>query len=1782
MRIWSRIFYHHMGMPCKGRAAMANQMPVQRGVSNVRLVCYRVGVFLKYTIFKRYFKHCAHRGHCKPHANRAVSAAMLRVLLQFVLLGLVGISQTAHAATPPGTPIINTAYASYTHNGMPQQVEATSAVNTAQRTPAQIDFLLAVNPAIAGVPPGTPTQVYASACKKGGGTAGAWQPQTSAQTVFGKPNTFNAPNTVPLVAAPIYMGRDAAFVRVIDHDQNQNQNQAETVEVSVKSHNNTVRLRLTETGASTGVFVGWVQLNNRQHSTNTCTLAVAPNSKISAYYVDKNDKTDARSTTALIDPMGTVFRSDNGQPVDGAQVTLINADTGQAAQVFGDDGVSSYPATVISGAAVTDGSGYTYPAVAGQYRFPLVRPGNYRLQIVPPKGLSYPSTVADGALQKLPNAPYDLTPASRGDDFAVIMAIIRTDIPLDPRTGKLLVTKQTNKTRAAPGDFVRYTVSVTNQDTAAANNVVLTDVLPQGLRYQAGSAKNKAGAAQPVTPSPNGRTLQFAVGALQPKATATISYVVEVTVQTPLGTAVNIATATGDGAISSSAKAAVEIFDDLMASKAILVGTVFEGQCPKAGQAYPKKTISGARLLMHNGRFAVSGADGAWHIEGVEAGTNMVRLDNLSIPKGYTISPCPNGSRNSALGWAQTVRALPGGIYRVNFFVQPPKNAVATANDLKNKQPSSKQPSKTLSQSSLSALDAAKKQALASGNSNAAWIYPTTEAVPNTYSSLMLRHAADAKLHLTLNGAPVSGFHYEGISRSDDGATAVSFWRNVHLKYGANQLVATIERPNQAAQQLKRVVHVATAPVRAELVPEQSQLIANGRDPVVVAIRLLDKDNQPVRADVSGDITLNTPYQMADVLANRLVNPLSGHLDASQRATPRYIVGADGVALLHIAPTTQAGKLEVGFKFNDKRTQTISAQVLPQNREWIVVGFAETSVIGRKLHNKMQPISGYAIDTPTIPKGRVALFAKGVVPGDFLMTLAYDSAKPRIAPTHQGTGSSSTISDNFYTVYADNAQSGNETPSDGKLYLKIEKSTFQLLWGNFNTGLSRTELARYDRSVYGLQSSWQGNKLSYTAFAFENRTASQRDVIRADGTTGSYRLKRLPVLEQSERVSIVTRQRLDSTAVLERRTLARQADYTLDYPSGLLILAQAIPTADLQGNPISIEVDYESKDAAGGRTIAGGRVAMQVTKNTEAGLSLIHDGDSRLGGQLAAVDVRSKITPNTSIELEAGISHRDDVAGVRNTKPNATANADNSARGRALRAEIRHQSAKNQLRAYAQSIDAGYGLPDQSGVQAGVRSIGVEAKRELSPNTRIEASVRQQEDTDTTQRSRAAEAKIHYQNKGWQLGAGLRWVQERDSNHTSASFAQWLASAAYTTANQRLTMRGSVEMAANQHSAVHFPDRIALGADYRLTSNLTMLATQEWTRDAQHRALSQVGLRYTPWAGASIQTTVAQSRLLSGNHAQTPQQQTSLRTQANQSFQLGKGWAVNAQVTHARKLREKWLTPQNTNSPASKKADNAGTIDTANRFTSAGLGLTYSGTLWSGHVRYEKVWADKQQRDSLALGVVRQLNKGHNVLFSARVERNANNDRSSTASLQHAWRPPSSPWTLLQQLDFIDNRAGIGTLGDTNQRLVYNKHINYRSTSGWELGSHLGFKRVLESTTAKGLQSSTGVFGLEARVDVNHWLDVGVHGVAARSWNSGITNWGYGASVGIQPMRNTQIEIGYNWRGIKDRDFFANNQRAKGVYVNLRVLFDEHFLRLNKQRKQKRKHNAATTNLAKP
>src|SRR5262249_49549174 len=146
-----------------------------------------------------------------------------------------------------------------------------------------------------------------------------------------------------------------------------------------------------------------------------------------------------------------------------------------------------------------------------------------------------------------------------------------------------------------------------------------------------------------------------------------------------------------------------------------------------------------------------------------------------------------------------------------------------------------------------------------------------------------------------------------------------------------------------------------------------------------------------------------------------------------------------------------------------------------------------------------------------------------------------------------------------------------------------------------------TVLARYARSLTGAAARWgdeaaggspasgSGRSGGSGGRAFTSRERSHQvvDEVPGRGVSGPYRLTRAPLVENSERVEVVVRDRNHAAVVLSADVRQRFADYALDPLTGDLLFRAPVPSLDAALNPVSVRVTYEIPDGAGAAWVHG-------------------------------------------------------------------------------------------------------------------------------------------------------------------------------------------------------------------------------------------------------------------------------------------------------------------------------------------------------------------------------------------------------------------------------------------------------------------------------------------------------------------------------------------------------------------------------------------------------------------
>ena len=1691
------------------------------------------------------------------------------------------LSSVVWSATPPNSPVINTATATYSIGTNNLTASSTATVNTAACSGIgiKVDLMQYLPPAQAvlaqaGASTGT---VMPTGYSPSGAASGPF-------AALGNPllpgNLTPTPLPTNLLLSPLsdasgkpiasYSHNEPVFVRVIDYDANINPSVADTVSVKLTtSGGDSEVLQLTETGLSTGIFVGtmpsvFAAAGATATPNDGKITLTTQNETISVTYNHPNCASGvniASINSVLMDPYGTIFDSKTGAPVNGVQVSLMSTLNNLPATVFCDDGVTVMPQPVSSGSnTICDAA-----MAAGSFRFPKMAAGSYKLAVVPPPGHLFPSSVAPANLPAMVGTPAAApvilgspgqTPGgSYGGTFTLTGTALKMDIPLDLGSTSMTIQKSSDIAQVGIGEFVPYTLTLTNNSaTSAMTGAQIADHTPPGFRYRKGSARQNGTPLPDPLISADARTLIFSLNNIAASGVATIRYVLEVTSGAHPGTAENTVAATGGNITSNSARADVLVTGDLFNSKAFLIGRVVVGSCDDKVDN-DAKGLANARIVLEDGTYILTDKEGRWHIDNVRAGTHVVQLDLDSLPKDYEVIACEKNSRFAGRNYSQFVNLRGGSLWRADFYVQKKASVTPDYHALANAETSAKvsaESAELIPENKSAAEDPTHlveklpydEMWLSKAQPGNEWLHPQESFHPNLpVMKVAVKHDPAQRLVLTVNGEAVSPLLFDGTQLNAAHSVALSLWNAVPVIEGDNRVELVINDANgKEVSRTTRKIHYASSPDHVELVPQQSRLFADGKTRPVIAVRVLDKDGMPVRRGLNGDFLLNDPYRSHDRnvgIDNEALNGRSG-------GKARYEIQSDGLALIELEPTTQTGVAVLNFPFNDKLTHEVRAWLEPGQRDWILVGFGQGTLGQKTLSGNMQALRDANADQQLFDQDKLAFYAKGSIRGDYLLTLAYDTSKPTGDPLLMQVVNPT----QYYTLYADASQANYDAASSSKLYLKLERKQFYALFGDFDTGLTVTELSRYSRTVNGVKSEYKGEKVGYNAFATVTAQAYVKDEIQGNGTSGIYKLSRGNLVINSDKVRLETRDRFQSQIIVSTQTLTRYLDYDIDYGTttsqATLTFNEPIAPTDSNFNPTYIIAEYESADPADQKVTAGGRGSYKPVRGLEIGASLIHDGTVGASGNLEGVDTTYQINDKTKLhaELAATNTNREGVG---------------PAGGSAMLADVVHHEEKWDSKVYLSEQTLGFGMGQQAASESDTRKYGADVRLKLSDTMQFlgQSSV-QSSQSSGTQTSmivgkmilRASDSLTAY------YGAGS---SQNQSVGIKTQSRQLIAGTTYTMPDKKLSFSGDVAV-GNSAGSVAMPNTLSLGSDYKVTEHSNVFVKQEFARGNQIASnTTSAGIRTQPWTGNELTASV-------GDNVTNDTGRLYSNLGMVQRWQINEHWQTNFSVARSQTLYNSAALPLNVSTPlpfGSMPLPSGEMTD----YTATAVGAAYHDKTWNYNGRIEIRNSSIDQQRNVKLGMQHTLDQGRTMAagYTLAVANSGNGDtRNGDLRLSYAFRPNDSRWVWVDRFDSLSQSSQTTGSSLNGEKRVNNLNTNYMPNRHTQISLQYGSKYVLETIDSVDYKGYTDLIGTEIRHDLTQDWDIGIYGSVMRSLSVGVRNYGLGSSLGYKVMDNMWLSVGYNVLGLSDRDFSGASYQARGPYITARMKVDQDTLGLNK------------------
>jgi uncharacterized repeat protein (TIGR01451 family) len=1578
-----------------------------------------------------------------------------------------------------------------------------------------------------------------------------------------------ATTTANVQPASTLRGGEPLFFEITAAGANRDPETIDSLTVTITSaEGDRETMTVFETAPDSGIFAGVINTLRIPPALvqEDCRLSVGVDSRIvvTALHPETGGVLAEADIDVLVDPFGVVFDSETGEAVDGARVSLVDAITGAAATVFAEDSVTPWPSTVISGQAVTDGSGRVVPMGPGEFWFPLTSQGRYRLVVEPPAPYTAPSAAPREVLARLTRPDgraFVIREGSFGDAFVLDNPVpFEVDIPLDRPSLNLTLGKTASRVNAAPGDAVFYTLTVRNSDPSRVKRAVtLTDTPSRWLRLRRDTIRiNGVAAPEAVTVTPDGRVLTIALGDLDGGASARVTYAMTVRPDAPAGRVLNDAIARDGLGRTTRASAAVDLVRHGIADRMTIIGRITAGPCTL--DEAQRTGIAGIRILLEDGSFAITDGDGRYHFEGVVPGTHVVQVAQMTLPEGAKLVDCQRSTRNAGSASSRFAIGQGGSLVVADFHAIVPENAAPVI-----------APVAAVGAPEAAAPAPVAVDYIALGDGEDGFLAPTADANPRAPAiRVAIRHRRGQSVQLFVDGKPVDPLAFDGTQKPERGKFAVSQWRGVPLINERTVIEARIVNSfGEVSKSFSREVFFTRVPAKVEFLSEQSQLIADGRTRPVIAVRVLDRNGRPLREGLSGNFTLNAPYQSAEQIDRQQINQLTG----TAPTAARWVVeGTDGIARIELAPTMVSGSLRLAFAFDDGnivRRQELEAWIEPGDIEWTIVGLAEGTLGARSVADNMERAGQF--DSDLGDDARVALYAKGRVLGKYLLTLAYDSAKQRDDQRVLGAIDPQA----YYTVFGDASARQFDAASREKLYVRIETATFYALYGDFQTAFNQTRLANYNRTATGVKAEARLGAIKAQGFAAEIASRFQRQEIQGQGISGPYSLSSRRILANSERVTLEVRDRFRPELIVSVRELTRFADYDIDLLSGTISFAAPVLSRDENLNPQFIVIEFESDGAGKAEMNAGVRADWTSGDGAvRIGASAISDaGLTDAGGQtqrtdLGAVDLLARVGDGTEIRAEIGISRREGTEAT------------------GWLVEAQHQTAKVDVLAYARQIDGDYGIGQQNAAERGRRKIGVDGRLLLSQELNFVGSVWQDESLIDAARRRAAQGQMVLTRQRTDLRIGLTHFDDRLTDGGNATSTVLEAGATQRLFDNKLELSAGTAVALGKAESLDLPARHRLGVRYAVTQDVRLVGTYE-IADGETLNARQLrgGIEVSPWQGGQVVTTLGQESI--GEQGTRSFAAFGL----SQSLQVSPALTIDATIDGNRTLGGAAANAQNAGGvinpaqPAASGGQLTGGL-LFEDFTAVTFGAAWRKDRWSVTARGEVRDGETADRKGFTFGAIRQLGEGSLVGSGGTWTRATAANGASTeimdASIAFAHRPDASPLAMLGRLEFRSDRITGGVAGEaggaggagrtalvvdgdaTARRLIASLSTNYSprgrdddaQVRRHEVSLFLGARHNFDQFEGTDFAGTSVLVGADGRIGIGERFELGASATVRSNLNDNVTSFAYGPTIGVVPAKGMLLTVGYNIEGFRDGDFSAARNTNKGVFAAVRMAFD--------------------------
>ncbi|MDH5233795.1 MAG: hypothetical protein OEW77_02475 [Gemmatimonadota bacterium] len=1305
----------------------------------------------------------------------------------------------------------------------------------------------------------------------------------------------------------------------------------------------------------------------------------------------------------------------------------------------------------------------------------------------------------------LPSVTNTASVSTAGDLLATGNNVVSTS-PVLVIDASLTVEKSADRSVAELTDVIDYRVVVRASGTTAITDAVVDDDLPSGFTYVNGTARvDGIPIADPVgTPGPR---LRFTVGTVPLGGSVTLSYRVVVGAGAQRGDGTNRAQASSAlaAAVSNLTAVKVRVEGGVFTDRGMIVGKVYlECECDSTRaargvtQAAHEVGIPGVRVLLEDGTAVITDVEGKYSFYGVSPRRHVVRVDRATLPAGSRL--LETGARNAGDPVSRFVDLTRGELHVAEFAV--------------------------LRTDELLALVRARR--------NQGEVYGLVRDTTDTVGVFMgaggvaggggVSGGGASGVFVPTGGAVAGGDTPRGIAPAVPGVYRPLLSAPQPLGSNTGLAPSLLATDGSASAAGARVGTGGPAARRLEVRLPMTTLPADGLTQVPVAVRMVDAMGNPI--SWSGIATLETSlgrWAMAD-------------LDLTEPGTQAQLVAGIGRFALVAPGEAGAGEVRVTA---DGLSTTTPAYFVPAPRPLLANGVVQGRINLRSLSaDALSPArdeDGFEAVLRDVAVGgdgsglqagaRSALYLRGKVRGDYLLTLAFDTERDPDARLMRDIQP-----DEFYPVYGDASVREFDARSAGRLYVRIDRQQSFLMIGDFTTPVAQETrtLAAYSRALTGARQHLEGARGTLDAFASQGRLSQVVDEIPGQGISGPYTLSRTDGRMNTERVEILTRDRNQPRLIVKAEPQARFTDYSIEPFTGRILFRRPVPSLDAQLNPISIRVIYEVEQGGDAYWMAGITGQTRLTGRAEVGATVVRDANPMADRTLLGVNATVRVRENTYLLGEMARTDGDSLdAGV------------------AGRVELRHQSARVDFRAFYAQSDSAFSNPSST-FGSGRGEAGLRTSLRLAPTTRLLAEALRTQDRITggqrdgasigVERSFGARARAElgyrYANETATPASPLTGTPGATPNETSALRAR-------LTADLLDQRRASVYGEFEQDIRTSDQQRAALGADVRVGKRTRLYARHELLSSfagpyalngAQQTGNTVLGLDADYLAGQQVFSEYRVRDAFAGRDAEAA---LGLRNR----WTLGRGMVANTSFERVERVR--------------------GSGPEATAVTGA---FEYTrNPLWRGTARLE--YRDATGGDSWlgTLGYARKISRDITLLGRSLYSEVGGTETRAKAQFGVALRQTDTDtWNALARYEFrYEDLHPAGLPTALTRAHILSAHLNVRLRPDFVLSGQYAARLATSGTDGVETRPTAQLLGLRGLLDIGEKWDAGLITRILANGDLSSREFGLGAEIGRRMARNLRLALGTNFMGFRDDGLAGVASTVRGFYIDLGWKFGE-------------------------